>query len=192
MTYLVQNNRQRLVQTIFDRLIAAGLLGVLVLLATPAISAAAKKPQADALANVKTMPDEGRWHLHPGEEWTYRSYPPTSGPHDPVPTPPGFYRQPQPFVKLVHALEHGNIVIYYDHPSPTVMAHLEQWAKTDTGRFNGVIVTPLRGIGTAVILTAWTKLLRLKPFDLRQAAAFLDAFRGKGPERGHLRSKSGG
>jgi hypothetical protein len=179
------------VKTTFEQLIAVSVLGILALLVTPAVAAAVKTPQADALANVKSMPDEGRWHLHPGEEWTYNSYPPTSGPHAPIPTSPGFYRRPQPFVKLVHALEHGNIVIYYDHPGPAVLARLRQWAKKDTGPFDGVIVTPLRGIGTEVILTAWTKLLRLKPFDLRQAAAFLDAFRGKGPERGQAHSKSG-
>lgn len=188
----LQGNRRRLVKTTFEQLIAVSLFGILTLLVTPAFAAPPKTTPTNPLANVKTMPDEGRWHLHPGEEWTYRSYPPTSGPHAPIPTPPGFYRRPQPFVKLVHALEHGNIVIYYDRPGPDVMARLRQWAKMDTGPFDGVIVTPLRGVGTEVILTAWTKLLRLKPFDLRQAAAFLDAFRGRGPERGQAHSKSGG
>ena len=57
---------------------------------------------------VQTIPSEGRAHLDPGEKWDYGHYPPTSGPHDPVPVRPGFYRKPQAPEKLVHSLEHGN------------------------------------------------------------------------------------
>jgi hypothetical protein len=35
-----------------------------------------------------------------------------------------------------------------------------------------------------VILTAWTKLLRLDSFDTVKASAFIGSFRGKGPEHG--------
>ncbi len=62
-------------------------------------------------AGVETMPNEGRWHLEPGEKWEYKSYPPTSGPHDPKWTRPGFYFEKQPPEKLVHSLEHGIVVI---------------------------------------------------------------------------------
>ena len=188
----LRGNGQERHQARFWRFFAViSLLGALGLFPAPVVAASPPKPQGGDLANVKTMPDEGRWHLHPGEHWTYDSFPPTSGPHDPVPTPPGFYRKRQPPEKLVHALEHGNIVIYYAHPASEVMARLKKWAKTDTGRFDGVIVTPLPGLGSEVILTAWTKLLRLKPFDLHQAEAFLHAFRGKGPERGHDHHRTG-
>ena len=33
-----------------------------------------------------------------------------------------------------------------------------------------------------VVMTAWTKLLRLEAFDEASAAAFIDLFRGRGPE----------
>ena len=36
--------------------------------------------------------------------------------------------------------------------------------------------------GEAIVLTAWTKRLRLDPFDPAAAAAFIDAYRGRGPE----------
>jgi len=46
----------------------------------------------------------------------------------------------------------------------------------------GVIVAPMPGIGQEIILTAWTKMLRLKTFDAASTAAFIDRFRGRGPE----------
>jgi hypothetical protein len=142
------------------------------------------KTGAPGLENVQSFPDEGRWHFEPGEKWEYRSNPPTSGPHDPVPVKPGFYSVPQAPEKLVHSLEHGSIVIYYEKPAPETMKKLKEWVGHYTGKWDGVIVTPMAGLCGGVILTAWTKMLRLDPFDARQATAFLDAFRGHGPEHG--------
>ena len=39
-----------------------------------------------------------------------------------------------------------------------------------------------RGAYGAGVLTAWTKTLRLSSFDAALAAAFVDAYRGRGPE----------
>ncbi len=135
-------------------------------------------------AGTETLPDEGRYHLEPGERWEYKSVPPTSGPHDPKWVKAGFYRTPQPLGKLVHSLEHGCVVIYYDRPAPDVLATLKEWAKRHPGKWDGVIVTPLRQLGKAIVLTAWRKRLRLDPFDQARAEAFLEAFRGHGPESG--------
>ncbi len=38
------------------------------------------------------------------------------------------------------------------------------------------------GLGSDLVLTAWTKRLRLASFDAPLAAAFVDAYRGRGPE----------
>jgi hypothetical protein len=162
------------------------LAGIMVLLTYVACAAAQQKGKEQRVipTQVQTMPDEGRWHLDPGEKWRYRSSPPTSGPHDPVPVRPGFYKEPQPPERLVHSLEHGTIVIYYDQSPAGVLAILKVWAERYQGKWDGVIVTPLPGLGEAVILTAWQKLLRLDPFDEQQATGFIEAFRGHGPEHG--------
>ncbi len=170
----------------------SGLIVALTLLALTVSAALAHESEsqkdvpADAkgLENVQTFRSEGRAHLDPGEKWEYGHYPPTSGPHDPKPVKPGFYTSPQAPEKLVHSLEHGNIVIYYEKPAPPVLRQLKNWAKRYGGKWDGVIVTPLPGLGDKVILTAWTRLLCLDPFDPVQATAFIDAFRGKGPEHG--------
>jgi hypothetical protein len=101
---------------------------------------------------VTTDPNHGRGHGQHGATYHYTDLFPTSGRHDPVPTSPGVYRLPQRSGQLVHALEHGNVVIYYDT------------------------------LGEEVVLTAWTKTLRLEPFDAALAAAFIDRYRGRGPE----------
>ena len=135
-----------------------------------------------AMARVESFPSDGRTHLRRGQGYSYSSATPTSGPHDPVPTDPGVYRTPQPPTQLVHALEHGLIVFYYDRPSPAVMAQLEEWAALYSGAWDGIVVTPLPGIGDGIIATAWQKKLNLMPFDAAAAAAFVDAYRGRGPE----------
>jgi hypothetical protein len=45
-----------------------------------------------------------------------------------------------------------------------------------------VIATRSSGLGKAVVLTAWRRILRLDEFDPPAAAAFIDQFRGRGPE----------
>jgi hypothetical protein len=132
---------------------------------------------------VKVFPSEGDAHVTPGQAVRYRTDPPTSGPHDPEPTPPGFYDRVQRQEKLVHSLEHGNIVIYYDRPDPAVLVTLKKWAARYTGQWSGVVVTPYPGIHRAIILTAWRHMLLLDEFDLVPAETFIDSFRGRGPEK---------
>jgi len=142
----------------------------------------AAKQEFAGLNAVESFPSEGTAHIRPGERVFYRTAPPTSGPHDPVPTPPGFYSETQPPEKLVHALQHGNIVIYVERPDPAVLQTLRKWAGQYSGRWDGVIVTPYSGLKQSIILTAWQHRLRLKEFDSAAATAFIDKFRGRGPE----------
>ena len=131
---------------------------------------------------VTTDPNHGRGHGQHGATYHYTDLFPTSGRHDPVPTSPGVYRLPQRSGQLVHALEHGNVVIYYDTPTPDALADLKDWAALYTGTWDGVVLTPMERLGEEVVLNAWTKTLRLKSFDPALAAAFIDRYRGRGPE----------
>lgn len=133
------------------------------------------------LADVITLPDDGRVHIAKGQRWQYQSSTPTSGPHAPRPLKPGFYKDEQWPEKLVHSLEHGNIVIYYDEPGSEVLVELKKFVK-QYRRSAGVIVTPSPGLGEAIILTAWNKLLRMESYKGEKTVAFIKAFGGKGPE----------
>lgn len=138
---------------------------------------------AAALDNVETMPSEGGGHVAQGQGVPYQSDPPTSGPHWPTPVRAGFYGDRQSPEMLVHALEHGNIVIYYDVAGTETLDSLRAWAGHFVGVWDGVVAAPKRGLRGEVILTAWHRMLRLDPFDAAAAAAFIDAYRGRGPER---------
>jgi hypothetical protein len=137
-----------------------------------------------ALAGVDSHPAQpnSTVHLRPGETHAYGESFPTSGPHDATPTNPGFYRESQPARNLVHALEHGHVVIYYEAPGEDALATLRDWAGLFTGHWDGLVVTPKSGLGPNLILTAWRKRLDLQAFDGPAIAAFVDAFRGRGPE----------
>ncbi len=137
------------------------------------------------LQNVESYDasSEGRWHVEDGATWNYNTDPPAYGPHASVPVKPGFYEKPQAAEMLVHSLEHSNIVIYYDKPSQEVLNTLKKLVKKYPGRFDGVIVNPKKGLESSIIFTAWTKILRMDSYDNEQAQAFMDAYRGKGPER---------
>ena len=135
-----------------------------------------------ALSRVITQPNDGRGHVAPGERVSYRSDLPTSGAHDPTWIKPGVYDSPQSPEMLVHSLEHGLIVIYYDHPASEVLDTLKAWARLYPAAWSGVVMTPKPGLQSTIVLTAWTKVLRLQTFDPDAAAAFVDAYRGRGPE----------
>ncbi len=134
------------------------------------------------IAQVQTSRSDGSRHLDPGEARRYRSRFPTSGPHSTIWTRPGFYDEPQPPTQLVHALEHGNVVIYYDQPLAAVETTLADWADLFTGKWDGLIVVKTSGLGESLVLTAWTRRLDLDAFDAEAAAAFVDSNRGRGPE----------
>ncbi|HJS33473.1 MAG TPA: DUF3105 domain-containing protein [Alphaproteobacteria bacterium] len=137
---------------------------------------------APALERMTTEPSLGREHLSPGATYAYPSRFPTSGPHDPNWVKAGFYAAPQPPTQIVHALEHGNIVIYYDKPKTAALDTMKDWAVRFSGQWDGVVVVPMAGLGERVVLTAWTRRLELDQFEPASAAAFVDAFRGRGPE----------
>lgn len=133
---------------------------------------------------IEQFPEEGRQHVDPSTMPVYNTDPPTSGPHYPDPTLPGFYAEAQRPGYLVHALEHGNIVIYYD---PAVLPaadreRLRALASKYPDPFGGVVVTPRADSEHPIILTAWRVLLRLPGYDQAQIDDFLGLFRGRGPE----------
>ncbi len=136
-----------------------------------------------ALAMVQTLPGlPGNNHLGPGQALDYGTAFPIAGPHSRVPTDPGYYDGPQPAVEVVHALEHGHIVIYKDQPGAAAEDNLKAWARLFRGQWSGVVVLSREGLGKALVLTAWKKRLDLDAFDAATTAAFIDAYRGRGPE----------
>lgn len=135
-----------------------------------------------ALDTLEKPPDEGRGHGAPGASLQYGSDIPTSGVHDPTWVNPGVYDEVQRREKLVHSLEHGMIVIYYESPGADALKTLTAWTELYDKPWSGIVLAPKPGLGEALVLTAWNRRLRLQQLDTDAAAAFVDAFRGRGPE----------
>jgi len=154
---------------------------------SPAVSENLTLPahgDATLLMNVVSPPDEGRDHIWPDHPVEYKTMPPTSGPHFPDPTAPGFYTTRPAFGYLVHSLEHGSVVIYYD-PSqltPEIEKSLTAFITANSDPEVGIVAVPDSDFKYPFVLTAWDKMLKLDKYDPKVVKAFLAEYLGRGPE----------
>ena len=138
---------------------------------------------------VKSFPIEGRGHT--SEPVTYKTNPPTSGAHDPVPAEDGIYEPGNEPAKepLVHSLEHGRILIQYKPGTPaTTIAQLEQVFNESvkgTEGYHTLLFQNQTKMTAAVAATAWGKSLTCPSMNDKVFDA-IRAFRkdnvDKGPE----------
>jgi hypothetical protein len=135
--------------------------------------------------------DAGNRHIPDGTQGTgYTSVPATSGQHwntADSPGPWGVYTTAQPQERMLHNMEHGGIVIWYQ-PSllgADDLAKLTQLVQQQitTERFKMILV-PWSGtdFGHPIAVTAWDWLLYLDTADLDKIRAFTDAHYGDSPE----------
>lgn len=141
--------------------------------------------QTPPMPQEERFPTEGASHVNPGMKIPYKTDPPTSGDHHGDPAAPSFYTTPVPPELLVHNLEHGNIVIYYDESRLSGDDLLKIRSFTDRYRepFAAVLAVPRSDAKYPLILTAWTRMLRLTRYDPDTVEHFIDRYRGRGPER---------
>jgi hypothetical protein len=141
----------------------------------------------------QTFSPMGRQHVQKLKSaFQYNSFPPTSGPHYPIPAIWNIYDQPVPEIRLVHNLEHGGIVVQYGSKVPkTAVDQIAGWYAQSP---NAVIVAPLGPLDqipakapadadSKIYLTAWTHVAACTSFDQGAFDRFRDDYRGKGPER---------
>jgi hypothetical protein len=132
------------------------------------------------LANPKS---EGRGHTETKQN--YKTAPPTSGAHHPVPTSDGAYlTTPKPYEGLVHALEHGRVIYWFKPTAPAkVKGALRKLYDEDKAL---VILTPNnRPMPSEVAATAWTRSVTCPTYNDKVPDAFRAfgrAYRLKGPE----------
>lgn len=141
------------------------------------------RPAPEELAAVENFPVQGRGHLAEGAAApTYNSDPPTSGDHAASSAQCGIYTQEIPDVLQVHNLEHGTVVVQYspDLPADQIEA-LENFARSKQSH---IILAPRTGMDSPVVLTSWTRMLRLDSVDIDTADVYYDEFVFSGPEVG--------
>ncbi len=173
------------------RLLAIGgvLLAGVVLIGLVLIMGGSPNPNAGT-----TQPDDGQTHIDDGTTCRtpeapcgadpYSSLPATSGPHWNSPAAWGAYSTPQNESQLIHNLEHGGVVIWYDPDAlddaqvSELTSYVEgQVASGISGRFK-FIVSPWGGsepLGGQIAVTAWRHILTLDAFDVSAIRAFADA-----------------
>ena len=143
------------------------------------------------------VPDEGTaTHIDPSTTWTYKFYPPTSGPHYSVAgSAPVRWKTVDNLVEgqFVHNLEHGGIAILYNCPSgsdcTTLKNKLQDYVTNIAPaepQFNEVklVMTPYsRGMQKKIALVAWHYVEFLDSYDQAEITRFYENHVDQGPEQ---------
>ena len=144
----------------------------------PALVSAARAAECTAV----TEPSEGATHVDVPPR--HKSNPPHSGDHALAAASDGRYSKAPPIGGLVHALEHGRIILWHKPGDSDVADELLEVGNKDAER---MILTPNEtDMEYAAAATAWTHLLGCPEWNDKVPAAieaFRDAYRDKGPER---------
>jgi Protein of unknown function (DUF3105) len=138
------------------------------------------------------LPDEGNTHVPNSTPVDYKTVPPTSGNHNPVPIDDGAYRtpitsdtsKPTNIRNEVHAMEHGRIEIHY-RPSLPEAQQLALKGVFDADP-NGMLLYPDPDMPYDVAVTAWTNEVVCPHYNegvLDVIRNFRDTYRGNGPEQ---------
>lgn len=124
---------------------------------------------------------EGAGHIEGTVD--YASDPPHSGNHNPQPATDGAYTEAPSKESIVHALEHGRIVIWYKPDLPAAQRGALK-ALFDEDPVHMLLV-PNDTMPFQVAATAWTHVLGCERMDdgaFDAIRAFKDEYRDQGPE----------
>ena len=124
-------------------------------------------------------------HVPEGKKVGYSDAPPTSGEHWSRPASCGFYTEDLPDERIVHNLEHGNIVVSYNFTNPAQVTGLRD-ALEDIELFDdwGVARPYDRIADGQVAIAAWGHLHTMNGVSPGELALFFEALAGvNGPER---------
>lgn len=117
---------------------------------------------------------------------TYEVDPPAGGPHLARPADPGFYRKGEapPDGALVHAQEHGFVVLWYRPDLPAEkMAQLEA-VSDQLGR--ELLVVPRASLEGDIAVTSWHRRLLCREIVPEKIVLFSRSYVDQGPEKGFL------
>lgn len=135
--------------------------------------------------------DPGRVNQH-ADSATFAVEPPSGGVHDPSPASPAVYDEASapPDARVVHALEHGDIALWYrvGAEARTVDA-LEELA---AARDNDVLVIPRPGLDVEVAAVAWKRRLLCEESESAALRLFIERYADEGPESQPEESAAGG
>ena len=123
----------------------------------------------------------------------YNSTPPSSGPHYENIIGWGTYTEPQRYEHVVHNLEDGGVIIYYqcEDGCPELYGELDDFASDYIDRGARVVLvpndptftdnngTPLhKDMGSRIAMVAWQYVDKFENFDAERMGAFIDRYEG--------------
>ncbi len=134
----------------------------------------------------KNVPISGRQHFPDGTKITYDTNPPAEGNHYPEPQDAGVYTTPPADGHLVHSLEHGAVILWYN---PKMLS--KDKIINLTNIFNSIslsktIMTPRYSMNVPVAITSWGRILKLTTIDEKQIKNFFETNYDRGPEQASI------
>lgn len=181
-----QRRAQQRRQQVRTKLIWSGLgLGVLAIIGFMVWQGV--RPRIGEEIPIMTSP-----HIPPDSDpGEYNSDPPTSGPHYSNEAQAGFYdanSYQYPAGYLVHNLEHGYIIYWYNCGllDEAACSDLKSQIKSVMDEFNNVkvIAYPWDSLDVPVAMTSWGRLEKMETFNAAQARAFYRSNLNRSPEPG--------
>jgi hypothetical protein len=171
--------RGNLVTVLIALVVVAAVAGIV--LADRFESVGASAGEANC-TGVETHEIEGNNHAPETTDVAYETTPPTSGDHYEQPADAGFYTSPVAEEQLVHNLEHGQIVIWYDPGAPEeVIADIEEVTRQEA---LATVAVPYEGLDEPrnLALTAWGASQSCEAVSQDVVDSFRARFQGRGPE----------
>ncbi len=143
----------------------------------------------------QTAATMGNTHIPPGSlsPVKYNTTPPTSGPHYAGLAPWGVNRQPQRYEQVIHNLEDGGVIVYYqcDDGCPELFDQLAGIVKPYSDQGRKVMLLPNdptwtengsqplhQDMGARIALTTWQRIDKFDDFDAERIRAFIDRYEG--------------
>jgi hypothetical protein len=143
--------------------------------------------KAVAAAGCELRNDKDNGNDHVTTKVTYKTNPPTSGPHNPTPTPDGNYagQAPPAVENTVHSLEHGRIDIQYRKGLTNQQIGQLETLFGEKDAYHMLLFQNQTNMPYDVAATAWTHAVVCEKFNDKvfdAIRAFRDAYVDKGPE----------
>lgn len=172
-----------------SNMIWVGVVIVVLLLIGVLIAPALRPARGETVA---VMPSDVHIGLDtdPGQ---YSTDPPTSGPHYGSQLDAGFYDEsdveqigPYPAGYMVHSLEHGYVIFWYncsllnERLCDELKADIQN-VMDDANNFK-VIAFPWETIDVPLVMTSWGRIQEFEDFDAALVSQFVTSNRNKSPE----------
>jgi hypothetical protein len=171
--------------------LGAGILLAVVVLAIVVMNLSSRP----SVAGVQTFPTQGNLHVDLGSNSpvAYNSTPPTSGPHYPNVAAWRAFSEPQRYELLLHNLEDGGVVVYYqcEDGCPELVNELTEILQPFWNAGRHVVLAPNdpsfviagsqplhQDMGARIALTAWQNLLTMDEVDPEIIRTFIERYEG--------------